>query len=156
MCVAAPRESSSKNLRQTIVGSSYYNIPLALLALIVLVGSFSALAYTHFNQKESDKVLVNGKEFQWDALTGDYDTIVVQDYVGVPLTVIIYEAGVEDPASHEYRLVAGDGYLKTVSWGDMETGILSVEGDEDHHHMVVFESKAKAYWVYDLVEIEVL
>jgi hypothetical protein len=138
------------------VGSSYGNIPLAVLALVVLIGSFSALAYTHFNQKESDRIVVNGMEFQWDTLTEEYDTIVVLGYVGIPLTVIIEEAGVEDPASREYKFIAGDGYLKTVTWNDIETGILSPEGDEDHDHMVIFESKAKAYWVYDLVEIEVV
>jgi len=156
MCVAVTGESSYEGLRQRIIGSSNYNILLAVLAISVLVGSFSALAYTHFNREESDRVVVNGVEFRWDTLNDEFDTIVVQDHVGVPLAQIIEESGVEDPASHEYRLIAGDGYLKTVSWSDMETGILSADGDEDHDHMVVFGSKAKAYWVYNLVEIEVV
>ncbi|MGA1848153.1 MAG: hypothetical protein ACMUHB_02325 [Thermoplasmatota archaeon] len=154
--MAAPGVSSSKSLRQRIIGSTNYNILLGLLAMIILVGSFSALAYAHFNERESDKVVVNGKEFQWDTLNEEYDTMIVQGYEGVSLTRIIEDAGVENPASHEYKFIAGDGYLKTVAWSDIETGILSPEGDEDHDHMVVFESKARAYWVYDLVEIEVV
>ncbi len=156
MCVSGPQLSSSKSLRQRIFGGTNYNIVLGLLAVMILVGSFSALAYTHFNKKESEKVVVNGVEFRWDTLNEEYDTIVVQDHEGVPLTVIIEDAGVEDPASHDYKFIAGDGYLKTVTWSDMETGILSAEGDEAHDHMVVFGSKARAYWVYDLVEIEVV
>jgi hypothetical protein len=56
-----------------------------------------------------------------------------------------------EPENHDFKIIGADGYFKTVGWKDMESGILDVEEKK-----VVFESKAKAYWVRDVVEIEVV
>ncbi|MEA3559786.1 MAG: hypothetical protein U9R75_11085, partial [Candidatus Thermoplasmatota archaeon] len=69
---------------------------------------------------------------------------------------LILDAGVENPGSHDYRIIAADGYLKTVDWNDMRTGIITLEGNEDHDKMVIFREKAQAYWLYDVVEIRVV
>jgi hypothetical protein len=138
-------------MRERILGRSRWNIMLGAIALIILIGSFSALAINTLNQKDSDKFTINGKEYEWDTLYDDFDTVVVQEYEGVPLTLLIDDAGVEDPSSHDYKIIGADGYFKTVDWGDVETGILTLDEKK-----VVFETKAKAYWVRDVVEIEVV
>lgn len=139
-----------------LTGRSNWNILLFALAAAALIGSFSALAYTTLNKRSTDTFEVYGKEYDWDTLYVEFDLIDVQDVEGVPLEDLIRDAGVDDPEDHEYRIIAADGYLKTVSWKDMETGVISLEGTSEHDKMVVFEDKAKAYWVFDVVEIEVV
>lgn len=151
MCVTAQNQGVLDNLRTRIFGSSRWNLLLGALAVIILIGSFSALAYNSLNQKDSEKLTINGKEYDWDTIYEDFDTVELQDREGVPLIVLIEDAGVEDPSSHDYKIIGADGYFKTVTWRDMETGILTYE-----EKMVVFETKAKAYWVRDVVEIEVV
>jgi hypothetical protein len=139
------------NLRAKAVGRSRWNLFLGILSLMIIIGSFSALAYNTMNQKESEKFTLNGKEFDYENLYDDREIIEVQGFEGVPLTLLISEAGVDDPSAHEYKISGADGYFKTVSWRDMETGILTLDEKK-----VVFETKAKAYWVRDVVEIEVV
>jgi hypothetical protein len=138
------------NMRTRILGRSKWNLLLGIIATIILIGSFSALAYNTLSEKESDMFTLNGKEYGWNEL-GEMDTIEVQGFEGVPLVFLIEDAGVDDPSSHDYRLIGADGYFKTVTWRDVETGILTLDEKK-----VVFETKAKAYWVRDVVEIEVI
>ena len=128
-----------------------WNIFLGIISVAILIGSFSALAYNTLNQKESDKFTVDGKEYEWDTLYDDFETTEVQGFEGVPLPTILDNAGVSNPSSHDYKIVGADGYFKTVEWKDMETGILTFDGKK-----VVFETKAKAYWVRDIIDIQVV
>ena len=138
------------NLRTRIFGRSKWNLLLGIIATIILIGSFSALAYNTLSEKESDMFTLNGKEYDWNEL-GEMDTIEVQGFEGIPLVVLIEDAGVDDASSHDYKIIGADGYFKTVTWRDVETGILTLDEKK-----VVFETKAKAYWVRDVVEIEVI
>ncbi len=137
-------------------GRSKWNILLFIVAVFVLVGSLSALAYTTLNQRSTDTLTVNERKYDWDTLYEEFELGTVEDVEGVPLDDLIRDTGVVDPGSHEYRITAADGYLKTVQWRDMERGIISLEGNDDHDKMVVFEGKAEAFWIYDVVEIEVV
>jgi len=138
------------NMRTRVFGRSKWNLLLGIIATIILIGSFSALAYNTLSEKKSDMFTLNGKEYDWNEL-GEMDTIEVQGFEGIPLVVLIEDAGVDEPSFHDYRIVGADGYFKTVTWRDVETGILTVDEKK-----VVFETKAKAYWVRDVVEIEVI
>jgi hypothetical protein len=151
MCLVVQNRSSIDGLRTRIFGRSRWNLLLGALAVVILIGSFSALAINTLNQKESEKFNINGKEYEWDTLYDDFDTVVVQEFEGVPLTILIEDAEVEEPSTHQYKIVGADGYFKTVTWRDMESGILTLEEKK-----VVFETKAKAYWVRDVVEIQVV
>ncbi|MFW3145490.1 MAG: hypothetical protein ACMUIE_01605 [Thermoplasmatota archaeon] len=139
-----------------VFGRSRWNVLLFFLALTALFGSFAVLAYNTFNRIPADELLVDGKRYDWNTLYDDLDTEYIDDSEGVPLDELIIDAGVEDPASHQYKIIAADGYFKTVEWKDMRSGIISLEGTKDHDKMVIFEDKAKAYWVYEVVEIEVV
>ena len=101
------------SIMERIIGSSRWNILLGVLAVIILIGSFSALAYTALIRVQSEIVRINDREYRWDALDEDFDTISIHGIDGIPLTVIIEDSGVEDPPSHDYVLIAGDGYRKT-------------------------------------------
>ena len=151
MCVAGQNRGVLHNLSIKILGRSKWNLLLGALSLIILVGSFSAFAYNTLNQKESDKFMVNGKEYEYEILYEDFQTLEVQGIEGVSLSVLINDAGIENPPSHDYKIIGADGYFKTVTWRDMETGILTLDEKK-----VVFETKAKAYWIRDVIEIEVV
>ena len=151
VCVRDKDQGFLNGLRTSILGRSKWNLLLGTLSLIILVGSFSALAYNTLNQKESEMFTIDGKEYDWNTFEDDFETVEVEGHEGVPLTALILDAGVEDHSTRDYKITGADGYFKTVEWKDMETGIRSFDEKK-----VVFESKAKAYWVRDVVEIEVV
>ena len=140
-------------IRIKLFGTSSLNVFLGVLAVMVLVGSFSALAITTLNKKESENFNLNGKTYEWDTLYERFETIEMEGYEGVPLLTLVEDAGVEDPQNHEFKFVGADGYFKTVTWRDMGSGIMTYD---DGSKKVVFETKAKAYWVRGVVEIEVV
>jgi len=151
--VSGPNRGFLDTVRKKAFGSSGWNALLGVLAVVILIGSFSALAVTTLNKRDSESFTLNGKTYEWETLQDDFDTIELQGYEGVPLVTIIEDAGVVDPEHHDYKIVGGDGYFKTVTWRDMESGILT---NDDGDRKVVFETKAKAFWVREVVEIEVV
>ena len=68
---------------------------------------------------------------------------------GVALEDMVPIVGVGCPSCHEYTIKAKDGYQKTVGWDIMKTGILT------DIKKVFFPDIPKAFWVGDIVEIEV-
>lgn len=148
-----PGADPRSGVRERIFGRSRWNIILGFLAVVILVGSFTVLAVNKLNEKSSDSFTLNGKTYEWDTLDEDFDTLEVQGYIGVPLVDLVEDAGVECPEEHEYKIIGADGYFKTVTWEDMGSGILT---SDQGVKKVVFESKAKAYWIRDVVEIEVI
>ena len=60
------------------------------------------------------------------------------------------DTGLANPGTHEYKIIAADGYLKTVSWDDMQNGII-LESKESY-----FSELPKQFNVRDVVEIEVV
>jgi hypothetical protein len=51
---------------------------------------------------------------------------------------------------HTYRIIGEDGYSQTVTWENMQNGLLT------HEKKVVFSDLPKAFNVKNVVEIEVL
>ncbi|MBN1539964.1 MAG: hypothetical protein JW939_07455, partial [Candidatus Thermoplasmatota archaeon] len=114
-----------EGLGKKIFGRSRWNVILGILAVLILAGSFTALAVNKLNEKSSDSFTLNGKTYQWDTLDENFDEVEIQGYLGVPLVDLIADAEVEEPEEHEYRIVGADGYFKTVTWEDMGSGILT-------------------------------
>lgn len=71
------------------------------------------------------------------------------NYSGVLLSCVINISNIQDPDIHDYTIIALDGYTKTVSWNDMKKGILTDE------RYVVFSHLPRAYWIKDVLRIEV-
>ncbi|MBN1390525.1 MAG: hypothetical protein JXA22_07785 [Candidatus Thermoplasmatota archaeon] len=151
--MSGPVTGSPVGIRQRVFGRSRWNVFLGILAVVILIGSFTVLAMNTMNEKGSDSFTLNGITYEWDTLDEGFDTVEVQGYLGVPLVDLVEDAGVQDPEEHEYKIIGADGYFKTVTWEDMGSGILTNDNGENK---VVFENKAKAYWIRDVVEIEVI
>lgn len=131
------------------------NMVLAIIAVAILVLSFSAFAYTQIPKGDSDVLVVNGIDYAWDDIFADYEihqfTAIEQDFDGVSLEEIVLDSGVQNPETHSYRLTGIDGYQKDVNWNDIQNGYLT----EDSHR-AVFPNMTQSFWVRDLASIEVV
>lgn len=129
-----------------------------LAAVLLCAGAASSLHLQQL-QKENESLLlgdvitVNGREM---SMTDLFATCMQREvatargnYTGVALSCLINKSGVAEPETHTYTVRASDGYAKTVEWGDMLDGIIT----EDRY--TVFPALPRAYWIHDVVEIEV-
>jgi hypothetical protein len=93
---------------------------------------------------------VNDKEYTWDELFDDFEATTLDDNEGILLSDIVNDTGLKDPDTHEFKIVAADGYLKTVSWDDLQNGIIK-DNKETY-----FTTLPKQFFVQDVVEIKVV
>ncbi|MGQ9582491.1 MAG: hypothetical protein ACUVV6_03140 [Thermoplasmatota archaeon] len=102
------------------------------------------------------KLTVNGKAWEWAGLE-KLERRTVSGTEGVSLSAIVNASGVGDPAAHQYRLLASDGYSKNVTWDDMVEGAVArvVEGGNATLKSM-FPSLPKRYSVRGLVEIQLI
>lgn len=129
---------------------------LPILAIgVLLIGSLSAL-YVHANQSkvEKDTITVNNQKFSIQELFETVDTRTIEldegAETGLALDKLIIFSNVNCPSCHKYTIISEDSYQKTVNWEDMKKGILT------EYKRTYFKDKAHAFWVYDVVEIEVI
>ena len=131
------------------------NTILGIVAVLILVLSFSAFAYSIMPKGDAELVVINDVEFSWDSILSDYDmvdfTASDETLSGVSLEQLISDSGVVNPEAQSYRLIGLDGYQKDVTWDDVQNGYL-VEQD----HKVVFPHMTRSFWVKDLASIEVV
>ena len=138
---------------------------MTILAIIVISVGVVSSAYTQLSYKTTkeitkDVIIVDGKQLNFNELYEklEHKTIqaekkgVIKNYTGVSLGGIIIEAGVENPGQHQYKITGTDGYspASPVSWGDMQTGIITEDRD------CVFPNLPGSFWVRDLASIEVI
>ena len=122
-----------------------------IAAAAVLIGSFTALAYVTLTEESTDEISVNNESYRWEDLSGLFNKTEMDGQLGYPLDEIIIASGVDRPEDHEYKVVGSDGYVRTFSWEDMSSGLLVEEGKK-----TVFPDKERAFWVRDVVRIEVV
>ena len=131
------------------------NTVLAIIAIIVLTLSFTAFAYTLVPKGDASLIVVNEIDYGWDAIFSDFESenfVANEDeYIGVPISQIILDTGLENPETFEYKFIGLDGYQKDVSWDDVQNSYL-VEDE----HKVVFPNMTRSFWVRDLASIEVV
>jgi hypothetical protein len=134
--------------------SKRLNLVLGAVAVTILLFSFSVYAYTLVPKGNSEILVVNGIEYDWDSVFSDFEvrtfTANDQDYQGISLEELILDSGVENPESHGYRFNGLDGYQKDVTWNDIQNGYLTLE------HRSVFPNLTQSFWVSDLASIEVI
>jgi len=133
---------------------------MVLVAVLLLGTGTVAAVYLYLTKEESNLefIVVNGEKLEVDYLMKKCEKKEVDGVEGAALSDIINLTSVENPEEKEYVIRGADGYQKTVEWEDMETGILTKEKwkDSDKEMLRVrFKNKPKAYWVADVVEIEV-
>jgi len=126
---------------------------IPILALIVILISGTSTAYVYVTQIDKDTITVNGQEYSVEQIfyMGVQKTIqtVEGEKKGIFLEDLIHKVGVGCPSCHEYTIKGKDGYQKTVNWDIMKTGVLTDD------KRVFFSDKPKAFWVSDIIEIEV-
>ena len=130
---------------------------VSLFAIAILLLSISASLYVKAiqtsNETDEQILIVNNQAYAIDKLfsTFEHITITTDDgqKTGIPLDSLILDTGLEEPATYEYTMKATD-YQQTVKWEHIQTGILSQE-----QMKVYFPTLAHAFWVHDIIEIEV-
>ena len=126
-------------------------IPVLAMTLL-LIGIISAL-YVNATQINKDTITINGEDYTYNDLflLGGEKTIKTVDgeITGASLGNIIKSIGVTCNSCNKYTIKGADGYEKTIEWDILKTGVLSKE------NRVFFPDTPKAFWVSDVVEIEV-
>jgi len=125
---------------------------LPVIALIVLtVASISSL-YVYTTQANTNTIIINGHPYTIDELFSFTKPRTFSDpnTSGIALDDLIVQTGVNNPASHTYTIISTDGYQKTVTWENMRNGLLTKS-----HVTTIFTDLPKAFWVKDVVRIEV-
>lgn len=127
-------------------------VAVVIAILLLFIGIVSALSLP--KQKLVNYIEVNGKKLGIDEIFEKCSEKEVEamgeNYTGVSLACIINLSDIENPDEHEYTIIGADDYQKTVSWKDMQKGILTKE------KRTIFPHLRKAFWVGDVIKIEVM
>jgi len=125
-------------------------IPLAAMVLI-LIGAGSS-AYVYATQTNTDNITINGQQYTIDQIfhTAKLRTFDSLNFSGIALDDLIIKTGVGCLECHEYTIIGDDGYQKTVTWKNMQEGLLTKDS------MTVFSDLPKAYRIKNVVKIEVI
>lgn len=127
---------------------------IPFLAIIVILISGTSTAYIYVTQTNKDTISINGEDFTIEQLynIGEIRTIQTSEgeKTGISLEELILKIGISCPSCYEYTIKAKDGYEKTVNWDIMSTGILT------DSYGVFFPYIPKAFWVRDIIKIEVV
>jgi len=123
------------------------------LALLIICICVISSVYVYATTIEKETISINNNEYSIDEifLLSQEKTIttVEGEKTGVSLEDLIIRIGIACPSCNEYTIKATDGYQKTMSWDDFKTGILT------DFKRVFFPDAPKAFWITDVVEIEV-
>ncbi len=125
---------------------------IPIIALVLLLIGTSSSAYVYSIQSNADSIKVNDQQYTIDQIffiaeKREFETL---DFSGVALDDLIIKAGVGCLKCHKYTIIGSDGYAKTVTWENMQNGLLTKEG------LSVFTDLPKAFRVKNVVEIEVI
>jgi len=121
---------------------------IPIIAAVVLLIGISASVYAYLQQTNTGSVSINGVEYSSAELMDMGAERVVEEFSGAALDELMISAGVPEPEAKEYTLIGADGYQKTVTWENMENGLLTAD------LMSVFSDLAKAFRVKDIIEIK--
>jgi len=124
-------------------------IPLAAM-IVILIGA-GASAYIYTTQTTTDNITINGQQYTIDQIfnIAESRTFDSLNFSGIALDDLIIKTGVGCPECHEYTIIGDDGYRKTVTWENIQKGLLTKDG------MTVFSDLPKAYRIKNVIKIEV-
>jgi len=121
---------------------------IPIIAAIVLLVGIGTSVYAFIQQNNTGSIAIGGTTYAAKEIMGMGSERTVEDYSGVALDELVINAGISQPETKEYTLVGSDGYQKTVTWDNMQNGLLTPD------LMSVFSDLAKAFRVKDIVEIK--
>jgi len=122
---------------------------IPIIAATVLVVAIGASVYAYMQQQSAGSVSINGTTYSAKELMNLGSERAVEEFSGAALDELMVRAGVPAPEGKEYTFIAADGYQKTVTWENMQNGILTPD------LMSAFSDLAKAFRVKDVIEIKV-
>ncbi len=130
---------------------------LPLLAITVLLIASVSTLYVHATQTQHpidpESITINDHSFAMQDLFQTFSNKIVQtddgEKTGISLSDLLLTTDLDCPPCHSYILIASDGYQQTVAWEDMKRGILTYEKRSYFPHL------AHAFWIRDIIEIEV-
>jgi hypothetical protein len=124
---------------------------LPILALILLFIASSSSLYVYATQTSTDTLKINNQEYTIDQVFSIAQPRMSNDskYSGIALDDLMLKTGVTNPETHTYTLRGADGYEKTVTWENMQNGLLTKNRES------IFSDLPKAFRVKDIVTIEV-
>ncbi len=125
-------------------------IALILAIFLLLVGFVSALSLELKKEKIKEYIEIDGKKIEISEIFKKCSIIEMHNHSGIKLSCLINFSKINNPENYEYTIIGVDGYQQTVSWGDLNKGILTKE------KRVVFENLPKFFWVRNVVKIEVI
>ncbi len=124
---------------------------LPILALILLFIASSSSVYVYATQTTTETLEINNQEYTIDQIFSIVRPRTSNDsqYTGIALDDLMIKTGVTSPETHAYTLRGSDGYEKTVTWENMQNGLLTKNRES------IFSDLPKAFRVKDIVTIEV-
>lgn len=126
---------------------------LPITAAIILIVAIAATLYVNSAKVDSTEITINGNQYTIDQLfeMGEerkIETEAGETGSGAALDQIMQKIGIPDPATKQYTLIGADGYQKTVTWENLQTGIITRSRES------LFSSLPKAFYVEQIVEIK--
>jgi len=124
---------------------------LPILALSVLLIASSSSLYVYATQTTTEILLINEQEYTIDQLFALTQPRMSNDsqYTGIALDDLMRKTGVANPEQHTYTIRGSDGYEKTVTWENMNNGLLTYDRES------IFSDLPKAFRVKEIITIEV-
>jgi hypothetical protein len=124
---------------------------IPVIAICILLLGAGSTAYVYIKQIDASYITINNQEYIIDQLFMLAEPRMFDDldFSGIALDDLILKTGIGFPETHEYTITASDGYQKTVTWENMQNGLLTSEG------MTVFSDLPKAFRVKNVISIEV-
>lgn len=138
-----------------IIGKDKLIPVLAIIVLFIAVGSTIYVQATKTEITEENVILVNGNKYLLNELFEKIEKRTIQidgdEYFGIALDRLISYSGVTCGSCNTYTIKAVDPtpYQQTVKWENMQKGVIT------EYSRVYFPDIARAFWVYNVVEIEV-
>ncbi len=145
-----------QTIRNPMILRRKQNIIPFLAMIILIIGSISTL-YVHANQSSQSEnleiIIINNHSFEIQTLFEMFSNTTIEtddgEKTGILLSEILLSTDIDCPSCSSYIIKASDGYQQTVNWDDIQQGILTMEKRSYFPHL------AHAFWVRDIVQIEV-
>jgi hypothetical protein len=124
---------------------------LPILALILLFIASSSSLYVYATQTTTETLKINNQDYTIDQVFSIVRPRTSNDsqFTGIALDDLMIKTGVTSPEAHTYTLRGVDGYEKTVTWENMQNGLLTKNRES------FFSDLPKAFRVKDIMTIEV-
>ena len=126
---------------------------LPLIAILILIISSSTTLFVYAQTTNQKLITIADETYTIDQLStlGTQKTLEIEDetYTGIHLSNLIKKIGISNPEQQQYTLTGTDGYQKTVTWENLQNGILTLE------QQTIFSDLPKAFRVKNIITIEV-